>query len=104
MSDNKILFYGASDDCVEFEGYISDEFYLGSDGWEGYLVGPEGERVRLRADYGVDEWELCVTTFTNHSVEWEVTLTHRPDRDSDPAVEIMVPDGTTLFVPDPTEG
>lgn len=98
-----ILFYGMSDDLVEIEGYISEEFDLPYDGWVGCLIDPDGNRVELTADF-VREWEIGVKVLSGNVVNWDIRLTNRPDRDDDPAIELVVPEGTTLFVPDPTEG
>lgn len=103
MNENKILFYGASDDCVEFEGYIEDEFYLDTDGWRGYLISPSGQKLELHADY-VREWVLGAITTSGEPVEFPLRFTHRPGRPLDPAIEITVPDGTQLVIPDLTEG
>lgn len=99
-----IKFYGASDDLVEFEGYIREEFDLPVEGWTGCLIDPEGNRVELSADFD-REWELSIKVLTHNVVDWNVRLTYRSDSESsDPAIELDVPEGTTLYVPDPTEG
>lgn len=103
MNTRTIKFYGASDDLVELEGYISEEFDLPPEGWTGCLIDPDGNRVELSADY-IREWELSVKVITGNVVEWDVRLTDRDGTEYDPAIEIDVPEGTTLYVPDPTEG
>lgn len=98
-----IKFHGESDDLVTLSGYISEQFDLPSEGWTGCLIDPEGNRVELAADY-TREWEIGVLVLTGNVVHWNIRLTAREDESNDPAIELDVPEGTTLYVPDPTEG
>lgn len=94
--------YGASDDLVEVEGYIEDEF-------EAYgpttliVTAPDGARIAITAEFDGpgpmrdvgDGWVLSI----HHAdPEWTypVRLGVRRDRDSDPAIVLSVPTGTTV--------
>lgn len=98
----KVLIYGASDDLVEVEGDIegADEFNVYGP-WEGRLVGPDGEALIVRAEYGKRgveaEWLLSVENTATYPA-WPVTFGERPDCEGDPAITVDVPDGTRLVV------
>lgn len=96
MSD--LCIYGASDDLVEFEGAIRDEFNVDRNGeWAGTLIAPTGEALKVKAVYGPDEWELSLGNVPGHaSPDWPIRFGERPDREDDPAIIIDVPSGTTV--------
>ncbi|MDE8648180.1 hypothetical protein PXH69_24745 [Rhodococcus qingshengii] len=105
MSDTEVLtMYGASDDLVEFEGAISEEFQA-YDAWAGLLTAPNGETLIVRAEFGKDgsdsAWTLAVEN-TSTLAQWPVQFAVRPDHinndddDRDPAIRITVPTGTTI--------
>lgn len=93
-----LCIYGASDDCVEFEGAIRDEFYVDRDGtWTGTLIAPTGEALKVKAVYGPDEWEVSLGSVPDHaSPDWPIHFGERPDREGDPAIFLEVPEGTTV--------
>ncbi|WP_051637737.1 hypothetical protein [Rhodococcus sp. UNC363MFTsu5.1] len=95
---SEVTIYGASDDCVEFEGAINDEFYAHGP-WVGRLVAPDGDELIVRAEFckpGTDaEWTLSVEN-SGTWPSWPIRFTERPDRDSDPAIVIDIPDGTRI--------
>lgn len=95
----ELIIYGASDDLVEFEGAISEEFNT-YDRWEGRLHSPNGEALTIRAEFGAKglykaEWTLTVEN-TGTWPAWPIRFGERPDREGDPALIIDVPDGTTV--------
>lgn len=94
----EVTFYGASDDLVEFEGAISEEFNTYSR-WQGRLVSPSGESLILSAEFskpGSDsDWTLTVENSAD-SPSWPIRFGERPDRDDDPAIIIDVPEGTIV--------
>jgi len=103
---NKITIYGASDDLVEVEGYISDEFSAYGP-WSGKLTAPNGDSLRIRAEFckpgSESEWQLSIEN-TGTFPDWPIRFGVRPDRDGDPALVIDVPDGTTMTDDDSEEG
>ena len=94
-----LLFYGASDDCVEFEGAIHDEFYTRPDGtWTGTLQDTDGGTAQLRATWCVenpDGWHLEVTDHYG-DCPWPITKAARDDRPEDPMLVLTVPDGIVV--------
>lgn len=99
ISTSIVTIYGASDDLVEFEGAINEEFNTYGP-WTGLLVDPKyGDSLIVRAEYckagANSEWTLSVEN-TDRPCEWPIRFGKRPDRDEDPAIHITVPDGTTI--------
>ncbi len=105
MSDLKTLtIYGASDDLVEIDGYIHEEYDLDRDGTVLMFTAPHGAQLAVLVDFCPVEspmrdigggWVLSV----HHAdPDWvyPVRLGVRPDRDSDPAIHLAVPEGTTV--------
>lgn len=94
----RLTFYGASDDLVEFEGAISEEFDLPVTGkWSGLIVAPNGDQLTLTAEYGRKEWELGVlASGADGYPSWPIRFTERPDCEGDPAIEIDAPLGTVI--------
>ncbi|WP_280465978.1 hypothetical protein [Nocardia brasiliensis] len=100
-----LTIYGASDDCLEVEGYIDDEFDASQSAIL-ILTAPDDARLIVAAEFcpdaqwrshgeGDSGWVLQV----HHSdPKWTypVRLTFRPDRDTSPAIELDVPAGTTI--------
>ncbi|PBC38570.1 hypothetical protein CJ179_38920 [Rhodococcus sp. ACS1] len=93
----ELIIYGASDDLVELEGYIEDEFYVDeANEFHGSLVGPGGS-LGIFAKFGWRGWELSVTALENDGhAPWPFHFGDRPDRPEDPAIFIDVPEGTKL--------
>ncbi|MBT8161040.1 MULTISPECIES: hypothetical protein [Arthrobacter] len=95
MSTEPIIIYGASDDLIEVEGAISEEFDC-SGKWEGVLESPDGWRLGVTAKF-TGEWEIAVVASgEGWYPDWPIQFTERPDREGDPAVKIWAPEGTTL--------
>lgn len=92
----EVIIYGASDDLVEFEGAISEEFQAYGL-WRGRLEAPNLDALVVHAQYGADpdtEWGLGVESGNYPS--WPIRFTERPDYAGDPAIVIEVPEGTTI--------
>ena len=99
MSNEAILIYGASDDLVEVEGAISEEFDCYGI-WEGTLESPDGKRLIVRAAF-LGDWEISVHAGgVDGYPDWPINFTERPDREGDAAVRILAPTGTTLTATD----
>ncbi|MCC3299422.1 hypothetical protein [Arthrobacter caoxuetaonis] len=97
--ENSILIYGASDDLVEVEGAISDEFDCWDKTWKGRLKAPDGAFLVVSALYGSEGWDLNVSAPEGSGFpDWPVSFCPRPDRRDDPAVRIAVPEGTSIEV------
>ena len=94
-----ITFYGASDDLVEFEGGVDEEFDLpfGSK-WRGLLVAPNGEQISLTAKFGRQGWELGVIATEDGYPSWPITFSERPGSGGDPAIVIDAPLGTEVAI------
>lgn len=94
----EITIYGASDDLVEVEGAIVDEFEAYGQ-WRGRLQAPNGQTLYLYAEYGAagadTEWLLGITNSATYP-SWPIRFSERQDRAGDPAIIIDVPDGTKL--------
>lgn len=92
-----ITVYGASDDLVEFTGYLDEEFGCYAKPWRGRLESPDGEGLDLTLYYGVSGWEISVTASENSYPAWPIYFGERPDRAGDPAVNMSVPEGTKII-------
>lgn len=95
---SELTIYGASDDLVELEGAISEEFDAYGP-WSGTLTSPDGEQLTIRAEYGragaPAEWTLSIEN-TDTYPTWPIRFGERPDREGDPAIIIDIPAGTTI--------
>lgn len=95
-----LRFYGASDDLIEFEGALSEEFDLDyhSGVWTGLLRDYDDNSAQLRATWCKENpngWHVQVT-----DSPWPVTRSTRPDSpdpdDPDPMLIIDVPDAVFI--------
>lgn len=95
---NTITIYGASDDLVEVEGAISDEFQAYGP-WAGTLRSPDGDELTVEAEFGRPgapaDWTIGIRSTATYPA-WPIHFAERPDREGDPALVIEVPDGTVL--------
>jgi len=92
-----IKIYGASDDLIEVEGAVTDEFDCY--GKTTLLVaGPEYGALEVSAEYGPRGWSLWVSAHGDMGdfPDWPVRFTDRPDYEGDPAVIIDAPAGATV--------
>ena len=102
MTD-RITIYGASDDLVEVEGAIREEYALGDPCTRLRLVAPDLESLDVvlwfDGEVGDLEWSIGVEA-VNAYPSWPIRFHERPGHKGDPAVTIAAPDGTTnLEVP-----
>lgn len=101
MADkNQIIVYGASDDCIEIEGAVSEEYSIYGDPTVGTVVleSPDGETLEVTLEYRND-WQITLPPVGEHLtnlVPWPVKFGDRPDRPEDPALFIDAPAGTTV--------
>lgn len=111
----KITIYGASDDLIEFEGDIYDEFnWYDTDPWLAKLVAPNGERLLVSAVYRSNvSSDLFDNNGLPEDVDWFIQLLPdgedaelpewgytyydvSPEVDYSNQVTIIAPDGTRL--------
>lgn len=77
MTTQTLRIYGASDDCVELEGAIDDEFYVdGDDRWTGLLTAPDGMRILVFAEYTRGTWAVGAGSFDEDIPfpDWPVSI------------------------------
>lgn len=100
---SEITIYGASDDLLEVEGAVDEEF--GAYGGVTVVVeSPTGERLWVRAVFdegplrGIGEgWALSVLHADPvRGWRWPVRFGARPERSEDPTLIIECPDGTVV--------
>lgn len=97
-----LTIYGASDDCLELEGAINEEFYLAGGRATVELHAPTGARLYVTATYCADpdfhtreEWVIGVkAAAASTNWLWPIWITTRPGRPDDPALCLYVPEGT----------
>lgn len=96
-----LTIYGASDDLVELEGAINDEYNLFPDGVLLRLTAPDGQSLDVSLDFdnraigGQLDWTIAVGA-VNAYPDWPIRFHERPDYEGDPAVTIDVPEGTRV--------
>lgn len=96
-----ITIYGASDDLVEVEGAIREEYDLGHYGTRLRLTAPDEQSLDVVADFGNTnaggslDWTLSVAAVNTYP-SWPIRFHERPNREGDPAVTIDAPAGTTI--------
>lgn len=102
MTDkNQIIIYGGSDDLIEIEGAISEEYGIfGSPRTVGTVIleSPAGDTLEVTLEFHTD-WEITLPAigedFSNRS-PWPIRLGASPDNDEDPALFVDAPIGTTV--------
>lgn len=72
---HEVTIYGASDDLIEVEGDVRDEFYVSEEGGTVLVIGPNGEVVKVRCGLG-DVW-----TATPQTVRGQVGIEQGPRPD-----------------------
>lgn len=98
-----ITIYGASDDLIEVEGAISEEYELGRYGTRLRLTAPDGQSLDVAADFGNQilggdlDWTITVGAVNTYP-SWPIHFHERPNYEGDPAVTIDAPAGTTIAV------
>lgn len=98
--ENQIIVYGASDDCIEIEGAISEEYEIYGERTVGTVIfeSPAGETLEVTLEFK-DDWEITLPRIgedLSNLVPWPVKFGDRPDRTEDPALFIDAPIGTTV--------
>lgn len=100
-----IRFYGASDDLVEIDGAMHEEFNVYERPFIGHLVRPSGEKLTVVASYGFCEqlgstWLVAPILHNDGDVlpDWNV----RFEQQSEYSLAMLVdaPDDTILIVDD----
>lgn len=96
-----IIIYGASDDLVEVEGAVREEYQLGDEGTRLRLTAPDGDSLDVWAQFSARgrhvtlDWTLAVEATTTYP-SWLIHFHERPGYEGDPAVTIHAPVGTTV--------
>jgi hypothetical protein len=94
-----IRIYGASDDLIEFEGDIYDEFnWYGRDAWQCQLIAPNGDGLTINVRYGADDWTLDVSPLSEDGAlpDWIVVKSRSEEVEYSEQLDITAPDGTEL--------
>lgn len=95
----QITIYGASDDLVEVEGSVREEYGLDPEGTRLRVEAPGGESLDVYLDFGrgpgVLDWAIRVEAVNGYP-SWPIRFHERPDYEGDPAVTIDAPTGTTV--------
>ena len=99
----ELSFYGASDDLVELEGALKEEYELpAGDVWTATIQDTEGNTAQLRASYckdNPDGWHVEVTDEYGEC-PWPQEKTTRPDspddEEPDPMIILTVPRGVVI--------
>ncbi len=95
--------YGASDDLVEVEGYVREEFNAWRNAVTILLTAPTGAQLAVTAEFcgatpvAGAEWVLSVL-HSDPRWTYPIRFAQRPEpnRNGDPALILEVPDGTTV--------
>ena len=99
MTD-RITIYGASDDLIEVEGAIREEYALDDPFTRLRLVAPDLESLDVvlwfDGEVGDLDWSIGVEA-VNAYPSWPIRFHERPGYEGDPAVTIDAPDGTTVL-------
>lgn len=95
--------YGASDDIlvIEKDGKAVEEYYVSGDGAAVTIVGPgyrqHASEATVIAHFSDSGWRLTLSNIwdaPDDDFPWEFTAHNRPDREDDPALSIICPDGS----------
>lgn len=96
----ELIIYGASDDCIEVEGAFEEE-YQAYKLWEGLIISPDGQSLRIQAQYGLPgantaDWTLSISN-TDDWPDWSIRFGEGPRGEHrDPALYLDVPEGTII--------
>lgn len=95
-----IIIYGASDDLVEVEGAIIEEFQLAAGGTRLRLSAPDRQSLDVLVDFGGPvgarlDWTIGVYAVDAYP-DWPIRFGERPHYEGDPSVTIEAPVGTTI--------
>ena len=93
----QITFYGASDDLLEYEGYVTEELSAyGRPIIAEVIFGNDEGILYVIAEFGHEGWELSVANGEEWPKGYNITFGSRPSRESDPAIIMQVPSGTIV--------
>lgn len=105
MKTTEIIIYGASDDLVEVEGDIEGADEYNTDNLNG-IISFGGEELHIRVAFcppnfppGDLEWQIAVYALNSYP-SWPFHFSQRPDREGDPALHVIVPEGAVFKVVD----
>lgn len=95
----KITIYGASDDLLEVEGYLVEEYNMWNIEKQILVCDEHNEKALLiTASFGRWAWQIGVHgTGVYGYPDWPIRFTEAPYREDDPAVEIDVPEHARLI-------
>lgn len=93
---NQIIIYGASDDCIEIDGAVRDEFNVYDEPVTLELKSPSGEIMKVTLEYGPDRWKITLPQISENYGDWSFTFGDHPDAGDGSAVFIDAPAGTTV--------
>lgn len=95
---NQIIIYGASDDCIEIEGAVSDEYSVFGHRTIGTVIleSPEGLVMEVILEFGLNDWEITLPHRPESWGNWPVRFGSIPDGSEGPAIFIDAPIGTTV--------
>lgn len=92
--------YGASDDLVEVEGAIEDEFDVHGL-WRARLLSPDGQSLIVTAQFGkpgaASDWTVGVENHTQPFPDWPIKFEERADYSGDPCLYVQVPEETKII-------
>lgn len=96
--------YGASDDIlvIEKDGKAVEEYYVNGDDKAAVRIlapRPEMSEVTVTAHFSDSGWRLTLSDILDDmdaTDPWEFIAHNRPDREDDPALSIVCPDGSTF--------
>lgn len=93
-SVSKLTIYGASDDLIELEGAIDDEYSIGSaDDWEAIITADDKE-IRVFAAYlSCGVWAVSAAPVEDGvpMPDWNIRLENAPDNDYSSALVMDLP-------------
>lgn len=96
----ELIISGHSDDCVDFEGVIRDEFYVDGNGeWSGWLESPDGDAVEVYVSFcktNPKGWKVSLLSECPWPVREDVRYNSGYDDDEDYYLVLDVPVGTVV--------
>lgn len=94
-----ITIYGASDDLVEVDGAVREEYTLSDPYTRLRLTAPDGDSLDVvlwfDGTIGTLDWTISVEAVDSYP-SWPIRFHERPGYEGDPAVTITAPQGTAL--------
>lgn len=100
---NHLTIYGASDDLIEVDGRITEEYYTSDTDGLHLTITNDGKKIEfvIVVEYS-GEWMISVAGGGRTEFPVEIEWGERPDRDDDPAITFtLAPDDEVTLVPMP---